>query len=205
MFDPFFGPEAQYLCAAIAAALSSLAFFPYITDTLAGRTQPQRSSWLIWSVLSAISLASQWAEGAEASLLYAAIQCGGSVFIFCLATTRGVGTYAQGKDAAALFLAGCGLGLWLGTDNGAYALLISCAISLTAGVVTMAKALARPESETFAKWVIALLAACFALGSVGQIDPVLMIYPAYLFVLSAGVVLSILTGRLRARVLAEAA
>ena len=42
-----------------AALLSTCAYIPYIRDTLRGNTQPQRASWLIWSVLGSVAYESQ--------------------------------------------------------------------------------------------------------------------------------------------------
>ena len=52
LFHSLFGNTA--LMGVLAGVLSTCAFIPYIRDTLAGRTHPLRSSWLIWSVLVTI-------------------------------------------------------------------------------------------------------------------------------------------------------
>ncbi|MEM1151241.1 MAG: hypothetical protein AAGI03_11905 [Pseudomonadota bacterium] len=195
MLDPFIEAEGQYVCGLISAFLSIAAFAPYIRDTLFHGTRPLRASWLIWSVLSAISFTSQVSEGATMSLFYAGAQSGGTILIFLLAVRRGKGTYLRGRDGIVIAAACAGLIAWYATDSAAYALFISCGISLLAGSVTVAKAFAQPDSETMSCWVVSLLAAGFALMSVGRLDPILMAYPAYLIILNTAIVAAMVLGR----------
>ena len=65
-----------------SGALSTFAYIPYIIDTVARRTQPQRASWLIWSVLGSIALISQIYEGATSSLWFAGVQVSGTIIVF---------------------------------------------------------------------------------------------------------------------------
>ena len=39
----------------LSAALSVLAYAPYMRDTIFGQTRPHRACWFIWSVLATIS------------------------------------------------------------------------------------------------------------------------------------------------------
>lgn len=66
--------QVTSIFALLALLLSLLAFFSYIRDTIACRTQPQRASWLIWSVLSSIAFFTQVAEGATTSLWFIGAQ-----------------------------------------------------------------------------------------------------------------------------------
>ncbi|MEL6691150.1 MAG: hypothetical protein AAFP28_12620 [Pseudomonadota bacterium] len=195
MLDPFIDAESQYFCGLISATLSLLAFAPYMRDTLRGSTRPFRASWLIWSVLSSISLASQIAEGATMSLFYAGAQCGGTLFIFTLSIWRGMGTFLRGSDAVVLLAALVGLVFWYASDNAAYALFISCGISLLGGSVTVYKAYLDPDSETMSFWAISFVASLFAMASVGRVDAVLMAYPAYLLILKSSIITAMIMGR----------
>lgn len=195
MLDPFIEAEGQYVCGLISALLSVAAFAPYIRDTLLYDTRPLRASWLIWSVLSGISFVSQVAEGATMSLFYAGVQSGGTIFIFLLAIRRGAGEFLRGSDAFVLAGACMGLFLWFATESAAYALIISCGISLLGGSVTIAKAFAQPGSETMSCWLLNLIASTFALMSVGQLDLILMAYPIYLLILNGAIVAALILGR----------
>lgn len=178
-----------------SAVLSIIAFIPYISDTLARRTEPHRASWFIWSVLSLISFFSQVYEGAEASLWYAGVQTAGTTFIFLISIRFGFGSYLSRMDVCFLGAAAVGIVCWYYTNSAAYALGISIGISLLGGISTISKAYRDPDSETLQMWCISLVASFFAVGSIARFDPILLAYPVYLVVLNTGVVLAILVGR----------
>lgn len=191
------GPLAMF--GALSALLSTCAYLPYIRDTLACRTQPQRASWLIWSVLGCIAVCSQWYEGASHSLWFALAQVGGTMCVFALSITCGVGGFLSRRDRFVLLIAALGLLAWYMTDTSIYALIITISISLTGGAVTVIKAYRAPKSETLCTWLLSGLAAICAIAAVGQVDWVLLAYPLYLLALNGGIVLAILLGRMRQR------
>ncbi len=180
-----------------SGVLSCLAYLPYIRDTIKGQTQPQRASWLIWSVLGSISLVSQIYEGATSSLWFAGVQVTGTIIVFGLSVRSGLGKYLHKTDYAILLFASFGLLLWLFTENAAYALAISIGISLLGGTVTVTKAYQNPDSETLSTWVISLIASICAALSVGRVDWILLSYPLYLFTLYTAFVIAIVAGRTR--------
>ena len=196
MFYPLFQDvRVVYVAATLAVLLSTFAFLPYAIDTIKGHTQPQRASWLIWSVLSTISLGSQIAEGATQSLAFAAIQVFGTIAIFTLSIWKGKGTFLRGPDAIILLIASYGVVLWMVTQNSIYALTIAISISLLGGICTVRKAYNDPDSETLCKWAINVAASLCAIVAVGGIFPALLAYPVYLLVLNGAVVSAILLGR----------
>lgn len=190
-------PDALWLCAALSAMLSCMAYFPYIKDTLAGVTRPQRASWLIWAVLSSIAFASQVAEGAAQSLFFAGIQCSASILIFLLSIRKGAGHLLSGRDGCVLLAAAVGLGLWYATDSATYALATTISISLLGGAVTVAKAYRDPDSETLSCWVLGLAASVLAAVSVGGLDWVLLAYPLYLVTLKGSILMALYLGNRR--------
>ncbi len=189
--------EILHLFGITSAVLSCFAYVPYVLDTIAGRTHPQRASWLIWSVLGSIALGSQIFEGAGPSLWFAAIQVGGTALIFLMSITRGNGTFLRRTDGFVLAAAGIGLVLWALTDTAVYALAITITISLLGGVVTVRKAYLFPHTETLAMWFTSFIAAGFAIAAVGAWNWVLLAYPLYLLVLNGAIVGAMLHGRTR--------
>ena len=83
---------------------------------------------------------------------------------------------------------------WYLTDSAVYALMISIAIGLLGGVVTVQKAFQDPESETLSTWLLALLASVCAVLAVGTFDWVLLAFPLYLLALYAAIVTAVLCG-----------
>lgn len=189
------GPLALF--GILAAVLSTLAYLPYIRDTARGQTQPQRASWLIWSVLSAIAFASQVYEGATSSLWFAGVQSLATAIIFALSLRFGTGAFLNRKDMAVLGMAAGGLLAWYWMETAVYALAISIAISLLGGIVTISKAYRAPETETYATWILCLVASVLALFAVGSANWILLAYPLYMLVLNSAIVIAITLGRTR--------
>ncbi|WP_415919404.1 hypothetical protein [Tateyamaria sp. SN6-1] len=178
-----------------SAVLAFCAYLPYMRDVLRGVTQPQRASWLIWSLLSSIALAAQVYEGASTSLWFAGSQVASTWIVFLLSIARGQGAFLSRPDERALWLATVGIVIWYFTDNAVYALALTITISLLGGVLTVTKAYQDPESETLSTWVLSFGAACLAILSVGTLDWALLAYPLYLFVLKTAIITAILLGR----------
>jgi len=179
----------------VSGALSAVAFLPYITDTLRRRAQPERASWLIWSVLATIAFFSQVYEGATSSLWFAGVQTSGAILVCLLSIRYGVGGFMRRSDRWILVAAGLGLFLWCFTSSATYALAITITIGLLGGSVTVIKAYREPETETFSTWFIFLVSSVLALFSVGQMDPILLAYPMYLATLYAAIVAAMIAGR----------
>lgn len=179
----------------MSGALSILGYIPYIIDTIRKRTQPERASWLIWSTIGTISFLSQVSEGATDSLWFAGVQVSGTITIFVLSVRLGYGQYLSPKNRVVFSIAMCGVVAWYLTDSAVYALMISIAIGLLGGVVTIQKAYEDPDSETLSTWVLALLASVFAILAVGELDWVLLAFPLYLLTLYTAIVAAILYRR----------
>ena len=189
--------EMQLIFGIASGVLSIFAFVPYILDTIARRTEPQRASWLIWAVLGSIAFVSQVFEGATSSLWFAGVQVASTIIILVLSIWVGTGKFLGKTDYMILVAASIGLLLWYFTDNAAYALAITISISLLGGMATIVKAYRDPESETLITWVVSLVASVCAILSVGVVDPTLLAYPLYLFTLYLGFIVAIVLGRAR--------
>jgi len=191
--------DRLFLFGVTSAVLSIIAYGPYIYDTARGRTKPERATWLIWSVLSAISCASMIAEGAGPAVWFAAVQVLGTTVIFLQSVSKGAGRYFCKRNSAVLIVAGFGLVAWYFTADAVYALSISIGVSMLGGFTTLLKAYHHPRTETLPTWVLAFVAACLAVASVGAFDPVILAYPAYLVLLYGGIVMAVLLGRAMGR------
>lgn len=182
---------------ALSGLLSTFAYVPYILDTINNKTQPDRASWLIWSVLGSISLSSQIFEGATTSLVFSGVQVGGTIIVFLLSIRLGAGDYLSRKNQIILIIASLGLVAWYFTNSSVYALAICISISLLGGSVTVHKAYVDPDSETMSTWFVSLIASALAVVSVGKLEPVLLAYPLYLLTLYTAIVVAMLLGKFR--------
>lgn len=188
----------------LSGLLSTVAYIPYILDTLKQRTAPDRACWLIWSSLGSIAFFSQVYEGATSSLWFAGVQVSGTIIVFLLSIRFGAGEYLSMKNQTILLVAALGILAWYFTENAAYALAITISVSLLGGMVTVQKAFLNPESETLSTWLVSLVASACAVISVGKYDWTLLAYPLYLLTLYTAIVTAMMFGRMRKLTLAKA-
>ena len=178
----------------LAGILQVVASAPYIRDILRGSTIPQRSTWTIWTTLSFVVLASQWASGATWSLALTIGQAGSCAVIFVLAMRRGVG----GVSPLELFLLGIaafGIVGWQIADAPTVA-TCSVVIADIIGVALMLpKTYRQPASETLSTFAIGVVSTICALLALESTAASLLIYPVYILFADAVVVAVIVTRR----------
>lgn len=179
----------------VAAGLSTLAYVPYMRSMICGSTRPLRSTWLIWAVLSTLSAVTNWAEGATLSMLFIGVQAGFTSLIFLMSLKFGMGGFLRRSDLWILGAAAVGIGLWWATSSPLWALIISLAVSALGGLATLAKTYHAPETESVTCWTLSSLASFAGILSVGTLDPVLLAYPVYLFMLYTSILGAIWLGR----------
>ena len=165
----------------VAGILQLVASAPYVRDILRGSTRPQRATWTIWTTLSFVVLASQWASGATWSLALVIGQAAACAVIFVLAMRRGVGGVSR-VELALLGIAAIGIAGWQIADD---PIIATCSV-VAADVIGMALMLPKtyrsPGSETASTFAIGGVSTLFALAAIETLTPALVIYPAYILV-----------------------
>ncbi|MEM8656412.1 MAG: hypothetical protein AAGF36_16900 [Pseudomonadota bacterium] len=190
-------PDVMHRAGLAAAVLSVYAFWPYISDILAGRTRPERASWLIWAVLSAVSLLAQIYEGADGSLGFAVTQTLGTVVVCGLTFWKTTRLRFKTEDSQVLTATAVGVWLWAEMETAAYSLFVTITMSMMGGLLTMKKAFLDPTSETWATWVCFFVSATLATVAIGTVDWLLLAYPLYVMALSGGILMAMALGHLR--------
>lgn len=190
-------PGVLHRAGIASAVLSIYAFWPYIRDILANRTRPERASWLIWAVLSAVSLLSQIYEGAEGSLGFAVAQTAGTVIICGLTFWKTSGLRFQTEDSQVLTATAVGIWLWAEMESAAYSLFVTITMSMLGGVLTMQKAYNDPKSETWSTWAAFFVSGALAVVAIGGDHWLLLVYPLYVMALSGGIILCMGAGQIR--------
>lgn len=171
-----------------------IAYLPYIRDILSHKTRPERASWLIWAILGSIAFFSQYVEGGRYSLALPAAETVFTLVIFLLSLKFGAGGFAK-RDTLALVGAGLGLILWYFTHQAVIALTIIITIDAIGAILTIWKSYLDPFSETLVSWILIALAGVLSILAVGQLNPVLLAYPVYIFIANGVTALAIVWGR----------
>ena len=179
----------------LSAVIFPISYFPYIKDTLRGKTKPERASWFIWATLGAIAFFSQLAKGATDSLWLSGLGTFYSILIFLLSVRYGVGGFTK-RDIVALCVAGIGLLLWSVTKEPAVALLLVIIVDAAGAYVTIVKSYENPESETLITWFLDGTAGLLSALSVGSFNVILLAYPLYICLANFATVGAILLGKI---------
>lgn len=161
-----------------AAILNAVAFVPYISTILSGKTKPERSSWWIWSILMAIAFAAQIAAGATWSALLTAVFFIGNIVVAFLSLRYGYGKFSF-MDGAAIVAAIIGVALWAATNNPLIALLVTIVVDFLAYWLTIIKSWKAPYSENLLAWSLMTIAAILSILSVGEFNVTLVLFPVY--------------------------
>lgn len=180
----------------LSGVLSAACYVPYIKGILRHEVKPERASWLIWSVLTAIGFFSNLAIGATNSLWLPGIQSVGVIIVFLLSLWTGYGGLLK-RDVIILLASGATLIVWYFTKQPLLAVYLTVLIDAMAGYLTIIKSYQEPDTETPITWMLSGLAGFFAVLSVGRLDPSLLAYPFYIFLVNSSVVVAIMLGRRR--------
>lgn len=178
----------------VAGILTLAAASTYIVSVVKGKTRPERGAMIIWAVTSGIALSAYWADGAKASLWFAAGDFVVGIVMLVLAIKFGYG-WANRRHIPALGAAAAGLALWAITDNPFVALLCSLSVDAVGYVLVVAKSYEAPETEHLGSWLIYLMGALLGVVAVGHWDFTLLFYPVYAVIATLAIVAAILLGR----------
>lgn len=183
----------------LSGLLSALCYPPYIVAILKGKAKPERASWLIWTVLTAMGFFSQLAIGATHSLWLPGVQGVGVIIVLLLSIKYGYGGLMR-RDVTTLLAAGVTLLLWYFTKSPTIAVYLVVLIDGMGAWLTVAKAYEHPETETMITWALSGTAGVCALIAVQSLDPELLSYPLYIMTANYAVVAAMILGRRKRRV-----
>jgi hypothetical protein len=183
----------QEAFALISAALIVAASPPYIIDTLKRKTQPERVTWLIFSIISLVAFISQLALGASWSLFLSGFDTAASILVFILSLKLGVGGFTR-LDISALVIAGIGVVIAIAADQPLISLSGVILADIAGVVITVRKAYLDPSSETAISWLLVGTASLFGIFAVGELKFGLLLYPIYLMIVNYAIPAAQLAG-----------
>lgn len=154
-------------CAIVGALIGSLGGCYYLAETLLGRAQPNRITWLLWGLFPMVIFVAQRAQGV-AGVSWASFVAGLTPLLVVAASFFNRNAYwrTEPRDYGRMAAAVLGLLLWALTDEPNLALLFSLLADGLASVPTLLKAYRHPRSESWVAYAVSALGFGISLLSV---------------------------------------
>jgi hypothetical protein len=175
--------------------LMMLSVVPYAISIFKGETKPQRTTWLIWSILTFIALFSQMAKGGTWSLLLTVGDTVAILIVFILSIKFGVGGFRK-IDILSLCGAGASLLFWYLTKEPAVALFLIIITDFIGANLTIQKSWHDPESENWVGWAMCGVGGLLGTLAVGEWNLILIIFPLYICLINS-LMAGIILGRIK--------
>lgn len=179
------------VCSVLSTVLGLYSVVPYVRAIRQGKTHPHQFSWLIFTLMSGITVLSQLLEGARASVIIFAVFFVNQLIILLFSFkygVRGTSRFDRILFAAAILT----IVLWALTRSNELAIWLTVLIDIFATSMTVLKIRHHPSSEAVFPWVTATLACVFnCLTLVTVPFGILYVRPVYALLSEAVVVLAI--------------
>ncbi len=169
--------------AIIAAIVDLLGMLGYARDTFKGVTQPNRVSWLLWTIAPSISFAAQIQSGVRWSALLTFVAALGP-FIILIVSFRDKQAYWKISrfDWACGALSALAIILWIVTRTGMVALILSILADFLASVPTIFKAYKAPHTESSNAFLFGIFGSLLTLPTIQTWNFASLGFPLYLLV-----------------------
>jgi len=184
----------------LSGVVALFSFVPYIKSIFAGKTKPERASWIIWAALSSAAFFPQLVEGASYSLFMTGAAAVGDFLIFFLSIKYGIGGLLK-RDIFALVGLIVGLSIWYVTKEAVFALYIVMFIDAMGAVLTIIKTYHQPESESVSSWVLTFIGGILACVAVGSFNIILLSFPMYFAIVSLFILATVYLGFRKQKIL----
>ncbi|MBU1202484.1 hypothetical protein KKH39_00335 [Patescibacteria group bacterium] len=181
----------QYLVL-LGAAVNIIGTSSYIRDTLRGLNQPNRVTWLMWSIAPMIASAAGLSAGFSWVVL-PIFMAGFCPFLVLLASFVNKKSYWQLKklDYICGGLSALALVLWLVTKEPIVAIIFAVLSDALAGLPTLKKSWQYPESESVSAYAAGLFNALTSFAAVKTWAFTEIVFPSYLVLMCSSIIFAI--------------
>lgn len=177
-------------CAIVGAVIGSLGGFYYLYETIVGKAQPNRITWLLWGIFPMIIFMAQRVQGVR-DLSWASFVAGFTPLLILAASFFNKKAYwkSEPRDYYLMAAAIIGIILWVVTDNPNLALLLSLLADLLAAIPTLIKAYRHPHSESWIAYAVSTFGFGISFLSVQIYTIENTAFVSYLFLLNGALAL----------------
>ncbi len=172
--------------ALVGAVIASFGGLYYLYETIVGRAQPNRITWLLWGIFPMIIFIAQRAEGVE-GISWASFTAGLTPLLVVAASFFNKKAYwkTEPRDYYLMGAAVVGMILWGVTENPNLAILFSLLADVLAGIPTLLKSYRHPESESWIAYAISAVGFGISILAIQVFDFANAAFVVYLFGMNA--------------------
>jgi len=177
--------EAKIIFAIISSVVGVVCFFPYIRDTLKGKTKPHSYTWFIWALLQTIAAAAMWSGGAGfaiAACITGAVLC---CVVFLLSLKFGTKNITR-FDTVCLVSALAALVCYIFFHNPLLSIIFATITDAIGFAPTFRKAYKEPNTETASTHLLSGVSDLFAILAILNFNPTTSLYLFAVMVMDAG-------------------
>lgn len=152
----------------LALLIDSIGSGNYVLNTLRGQTKPNRVTWSLWVIISAVAVIGLIDENAAKTTIILTIFFGLMPLMIFIASFYNKQAYWKITrfDWACGFLSLLGIAAWIGTGDGNLAIIFAILANSFAWVPTLVKAYKSPETESWLTYFNAIFASIITLLTV---------------------------------------
>lgn len=188
-------PLSQEVIGLTAAIIGIGGYVPYIISIFKGATQPNRATWIIWTVIGGLLAFSYMAEGNPESIWLPFAYFLGPFFVALLSFKYGYTTWTK-LDTVCIVAGLASLIPWALSHDATFTLIINLIIDGSGALPTIVKTYQEPETEDAFSWVIFAVANTLQLFAISTWN-ITSLYPIYLFVLAGSIAILTCTDKWR--------
>lgn len=169
----------------LGVILQSIGGYSYLMDTIKGKVQPNKVSWLLWSIAPLVAFAAEISQGVGIQSLTTFIVGFVTLIIFIASFKNKKAQWQIGKlDIICGVLSFLGIILWYFTKVGNTAILFALIADGLAAVPTIVKSYHEPESENDSVFWFGVVNAAIGLLVIQTWNFEHYGFPAYLLVVN---------------------
>lgn len=171
----------------------------YARDTVRGRNQPNRVTWLMWGAIPMVTFSAEVQAGVGLRSLMTLFIGVGPLVVFLVSFANRAAVWRIGAlDYLCGAMSLAGLVVWLATQKGTVAIAASIAADALAGFPTVRKAWLAPETESANSYIGSFASGVITLLTVHVVTTAEVAFPLYIAVVTA-VELTLVVGRIGPR------
>lgn len=182
----------QYLVL-VGVVIHLIGVFSYIRETIAGRTKPNRVSWLLWAVAPLIAVFASFSTGVRWAVIPVFSAALGPILIFIASFFNKKSYWKLGLfDYLCGLFSVLALVLWGITKNPNLAILFAIISDIFAAIPTLIKSWKYPETESVSAYATDLFSNFTIFAVVKNWNFSELAFPIYLILINSSLVLLII-------------